>query len=110
MNSMNRHLYDPGPFLEGIKNPDALIFSHEASNAHPETELFYDSGLQFVTLLLSKASASMNLYSLLRDHPLQCPTQTAIHDKQGLSELRLEVGKYLKVRPEDLRRIMNIFL
>ena len=100
----NRHIYDPGPFLKGFKSPDALTFSQEASIGHPEAELFYDCGLQFVTLLLSKASALMNLYSLLRDHPLANSTQTAIPDKPGLSELRSEVRKYLKVSVYNLFR------
>jgi hypothetical protein len=97
---VSSEIFNPYPFVLGIKRPDAKLFACITEDLISERENLvpsYAEGLLAVTLFLSKAAPLTDLYHYLRDHPLQNPAKAKVHCEHGFASLRLAVKFYLEV-------------
>jgi hypothetical protein len=98
---VSSEIFNPYPFILGIERPDANLFlSVSGDIVASRREIlvqYYQEGLDAVIKLLSKAAPLTDLYSYLRDHPLQNPAKAKVHCERGFASLRLAVKVYLDV-------------
>ena len=97
---VSSEIFNPYPFILGIKRPDAKLFAYITEDLISERENLvpcYTQGLFAVAIFLSKAAPMAGLYHYLRDHPLQNPAKAKVHCEHGFDSLRLAVKVYLEV-------------
>ena len=97
---VSSEIFNPYPFILGIKRPDAKLFACITENMISQRETLvpdYALGFYTVTTLFSKAAPLTDLYLYLQDHPLRNPAKAKVHCEHGFALLRWAVKVYLKV-------------
>ena len=97
---VSSEIFNPYPFIMGIKRPDAKLFAcinEDPISLRKTLGPDYQLGIYGVTTLLAKAAPLTDLYFYLQDHPLQNPAKAKVHCERGFAPLRRAVKVYLKV-------------